>query len=422
MNNKGSNLYGFFPAFFNLSETTRLLHIAREVRNRGGEVVFFSHSEQFEHLVRDQRFTIVPVEPRYSNEFVQHALKVSRFETRKEMLTLDQIRQHVATEIAAYQERPLKALVTGFNFTSSISVRALGIPLVWFVQAPSVKEYYEQHLAVFPDMFSYSLLRVIPRSFLNWLVNVVALKANVNTKSFNQVAGENGVPNFPNTLSLLRGDLTLIGDLPEITPLKPTIDLPRESFVGPILSAVKKKIDAKISAHIEKGKSSGKRTVYFAMGSSGEPELFLSIINYLNGRNDLQSVVAYTSILSPRQLPKVGKHVLLERLVLAEEVTQRVDLAIIHGGHGTVYTQAYSGTPFVGIPMQSEQQDNLESLVRHGCGVWISYRHYRELDLQVAVNQIFTNYDQYEQSAVALRDRLPVPQGAKRSADLIMAL
>lgn len=64
MNHRNSNLFGFAPAFFNLSETTRLLHIAQEVRRRGGEVVFFSHGGQFEHLVQDQSLPIVPVEPR----------------------------------------------------------------------------------------------------------------------------------------------------------------------------------------------------------------------------------------------------------------------------------------------------------------------------------------------------------------------
>ena len=58
-------LFGFAPAFFNLAETTRMLHIAQEVQRRGGEVVFFSHGGEFEHLVRDQGLPIVPVEPRH---------------------------------------------------------------------------------------------------------------------------------------------------------------------------------------------------------------------------------------------------------------------------------------------------------------------------------------------------------------------
>ena len=78
---------------------------------------------------------------------------------------MDQIREHVASEVPAYQERSLRALVTGFNFTSSISARAAGVPLVWFVQAPSTLEYYEQGLASLPPP-----LNLIPRRLLDSLL------------------------------------------------------------------------------------------------------------------------------------------------------------------------------------------------------------------------------------------------------------
>ena len=417
---KKSNLFGFTPTFFNLAETTRLLHIAQEVQRRAGDVVFFSHGGQFEHLVRDQDLTIVPVEPRYSRELVQHLMQVSRLEKR-EVLTLHQIRAHVASEVPAYQAQPLRALITGFNFTSSISARAAGVPLVWFVQAPSTLEYYEQGLASLPEMFYHPLLDLIPRRLLDLLLKAAA-HLPIMVGSFNRVAREYSVPRFPNLLSVLRGELTLVGDHLEFTPLKPAERLPRENFVGPILPAVKGKIEPEVAAHIEAGRSGGRRPVFFAMGTSGQPDLFLSIIHYLDRRRDLQSVVAYTEILPPEQLPAVGKHVLLRRLVLAEEVARRVDLSIIHGGHSTMYTQAYSGTPFVGIPMQPEQQDNLEALARRGCGIWISKSRYREEHLNDAVERIFDSYEQYKQAAVALRDSLPPPRGAERSANLIMRL
>ena len=414
-------LFGFAPAFFNLAETTRMLHIAQEVQRRGGEVVFFSHGGEFEHLVRDQGLPIVPVEPRHSRELYQHQMQVNRFEKREGFLTLDQIRAHVASEVPAYQERPLRALTTGFNFTSSISAPAAGVPLVWFVQAPSTLEFFEQGLGRLPDMFYHPLLDLIPRRLLNWLLNAAA-RLPIMVGSFNRVAREYSVPRFPNLFSVLRGELTLVGDHLEFTPLKPTERLPRENFVGPILPAVRGQIQPEVAAHIEAGRSGGRRPVFFAMGTSGQPDRFLSIIRYLDRRRDLQPVVAYTNIITPEQLPAVGDHIMLRQLVLAEEVARRVDLSIIHGGHSTMYTQAYSGTPFVGIPMQSEQQHNLEALARRGCGIWISHRRYREEHLNDAVERIFDSYEQYKQAAVALRDSLPPPRGAERSADLIMRL
>lgn len=414
--------YGFAPAFFNLSETTRMLHIALEVRRRGQEVVFFSHGGHFEHLVEERGLPVVQIEPRLSEQLIQHMLQIARFEKRGNFLTVDQIRTHVTAEVSAYRQHRLRALVTGFNFTSSISARAAGVPLVWFVQAPSVIEYYTQGLAAFPDAFYYPPLRVFPRRFLDWLTNVGATRIGVGMKPFNKVAGEYGVAPFATFLFLLRGDLTLVGDLLELTRLRPTDQLPPERFVGPILSAVSDIIYPAVADHIDTGRGAGRRPVFLAMGSSGNPELFSSIVRYLDTRHDLQPVVAYTNIVTEEQLPEVSDRVLLRRLVLAEEVARRVDLAIIHGGHGTTYTQAYSGTPFIGLPMQAEQEYNLDALVQLGCGLVVHRRRFREAHLGEAIDTIFANYDHYKENAMTLRKRLPESHAVDESANLILSL
>ena len=417
-----SSCYGFAPAFFNLCETTRMLHIALELRRRGEEVVFFSHGGHFEHLVEERGLPVVQIEPRLSEQLIEHMLQIARFEKLGNFLTVDQIRSHVTAEVSAYRQHRLRALVTGFNFTSSISARVVGVPLVWFVQAPSVTEYYTQRLAAFPDALLYPPLRVLPRRFLDWLTNVGATRIGIGMGPFNKVAGEYGVAPFATFLFLLRGDLTLIGDLLELTRLRPTEQLPPECFVGPILSAVSETIDPAVADHIDTGRRAGRRPVFLAMGSSGNPELFSSIVGYLDTRHDLQPVVAYTNIVTEEQLPEVSDRVLLRRLVLAEEVARRVDLAIIHGGHGTTYTQAYSGTPFIGIPMQAEQQYNLDALVQLGCGLVVPRKRFREADLGEAIDTIFANYDHYKENAMALRERLPESRAVEESANLILSL
>ena len=46
-----------------------------------------------------------------------------------------------------------------------------------------------------------------------------------------------------------------------------------------------------------------------------------------------------------------------------------VDLAVIHGGQGSVQTAVASGTPVIGFPLQTEQMFNLELIQRHGAGI-----------------------------------------------------
>jgi UDP:flavonoid glycosyltransferase YjiC (YdhE family) len=85
----------------------------------------------------------------------------------------------------------------------------------------------------------------------------------------------------------------------------------------------------------------------------------------------------------------------------------------------TVYTAAYSGRPVIGIPIQFEQQYNIDMLVRHGMAIWISKNHFREAELISALDTIFAGYDEYRGRAETLANRLPVVDGARREAERI---
>ena len=414
-----NSLFGFAPATFNLSETTRMIQIALAIQKRGADVIFFSHGGDYEPMIRERRLPIVAVQPQYTPVMQRHLLQVVRQEKWAPMFSLAQIREHVAGEVAAYATQPLCALITGFNFTSGIAARVTRTPFVSVLQAPNVAEFYAQGLATFPDnLCPMAWPAYLPRGWLDWLMNR-AMLLPIGAWAYSRVARRYGVPGFACGVDVLRGDMTLLADLPQLTPLQPTPQLPREHFVGPIFSAVRSELEPAVADHLEAGRRAGRRTLFVGMGSSGNPDLLLSIIRWLNRQKDMQAVVAYTNILAPERLPPVSEQVLLRRMVWAEAVTRLVDLCIIHGGHGTVYTQAYSGTPFVGIPMQAEQQVNLEALVRRGCGHWISYRRYTDDRLRQAIATVFADYAAYKTSALALRDSLPPTAGAQRAAELI---
>ena len=89
---------------------------------------------------------------------------------------------------------------------------------------------------------------------------------------------------------------------------------------------------------------------------------------------------------------------------------------------GTLYTAAYSGRPVVGIPMQPEQQYNIDILVRHGSAIRLSRRHFREEALLGAIETILGDYERYRARAEALARRLPVIDGAQRGAERIKAI
>ena len=78
------------------------------------------------------------------------------------------------------------------------------------------------------------------------------------------------------------------------------------------------------------------------MGSSGDKRLFLKILEALN-KTQYNVVALYANMLKKDELPKTRENILLQEYVPSlETLLQHVDLAIIHGGRGTVYSVAYS--------------------------------------------------------------------------------
>ena len=161
--------------------------------------------------------------------------------------------------------------------------------------------------------------------------------------------------------------------------------------------------------------------IYFAMGSSGNKELYLRILSTL-ARTNYNVIAAYTNILNEDELPSVEDNILIKKHIPAEAVNKRVDLAILHGGQGTIYTAAYSGKPMVGIPMQFEQQYNIDILVRNGSAIRISKRFFSEKELLNAIESVLNNYSKYKMKASELASRLPVVDGAQKGAERIKSI
>ena len=99
-----------------------------------------------------------------------------------------------------------------------------------------------------------------------------------------------------------------------------------------------------------------------------------------------------------------------------------VDLAIIHGGRGTVYNAAYSGKPSIGIPFFIEQQYNIDCLVRNKAGLKISGKYFNPEKLLKAINTIFENYDIYLKNATEFSKKLSGITGEQKAVERIIEI
>lgn len=409
-----SKVVSFFPAFPNLAESSRLVRIAEKYREMGGQSVFFSHGGVYENLATEAGFRVHRIAPIYTDEQIAELTKYDHGEKFGDPFPDEWLVEHLVNEEKAYQDCQVELVVTGFNIPCVLSARKARIPLVFIIPGTALEPYFQAGLGTFPDTFENVFTRLLPKRLKDRLTNWAMVRARIGTGAFNRVARRYDLPRIPNSLSLWKGDYTLVSDLREALDLPERYDLPEEDYIGPLPANLRIPLQADVREHLERPGP----TLYFAMGSSGEKPVYLRILEALTD-TPYNVVAAYTSILDESELPHVGKNVLLKQFVPAETVNAMVDLAVLHGGQGTIYTAAYSGKPVVGIPMQFEQQYNIDILVRNGSAIRISKRHFRERELLGAIETILANLDTYRSNAEALANRLPAIHGARRGAERI---
>jgi UDP:flavonoid glycosyltransferase YjiC (YdhE family) len=242
------------------------------------------------------------------------------------------------------------------------------------------------------------------------------------TKKFNRIAKKTNInTRYRCFQDIVLGDYTLLCDDMKYLGLKPTSDFPVENYIGPILSDdfFEQKLEDDIEKHLKKSS----KTILLTMGcSSVMKEIFLKILKTLN-QTDYNVIAAYTNILNDSELPKLNDNILLKKFIKNITIlNKRVDLAIIHGGRGTVYNVAYSGKPAIGFPLNGEQQYNLDNLARYGAALRLSKTFFREEKFLDAIKKIFDNYDTYLENAKLLTQKLPKPEGDKKAASRILEI
>ena len=414
---------GFFPLSYSLAETGRAVVIAKRYLELGGDAVFFTHGGEYEYLIKNIGCKIIKLAPYFSEDFVKRIRSIIKGNQKGVLYTTDYLREAVRNEIAAYKKAGVQLIVSTHNYSCCISARVAQIPLIGITTGPG--RFY---LSI-PDMYENLLTRYIPQFLKIRFFNLIFPKAKNFLTPFNIVASEYNLKPFKSTYELYYGDVTLATNFLEFVNIFPNQqEFPTENYIGIILLEELFKEDSakeknnELTDEILKHLKQSEKSILISMGSSGDKTLFLKILHALN--NTPYSVVAvYSNILKEDELPKFNENILLKKYVPSiAQLHKMVDLAIIHGGQGTVFTAAYAGKPIIGFPMQYEQHLNLEKIVGHGSGFMLSYKHFNEKKLIQAINKIFINYNQFLKNSQKLSQILPKPEGDKKAAERIMEI
>lgn len=414
-------MVGFFTCFASIGETLPALKTARIYIDKGGKVIFFSHGGKFESLTKDFGCEVVKLGDIPWPEITEELKNKGKLDKTpyEELLFAaykkDLIESFVEEEIQAFKKAGVDLVITTFNPTASISVRALKIPLIVITSGTAIPPYYRQAHITVPENYENSFTRMFPNFIKNSIARWMLLNSKLLVKDFNKVAKKYGVRRFNNINDIITGDINFICDDINFLGIKPTKEFPIENFIGPIsgglLEKQKDTIDEDIKIHLNRP---GK-TILLMMGNTRDITLFLNVLDAL-GRTNHNIIAVYTTIEEDK-LPDIKENILLKKFIKSPKLVNRmVDLAIIHGGRGTVYTAAYSGKPIIGIPMYHEHQYNIDNIVNKGAGIRLSKKFFKKQDLLDAINKIFTNYDKYLKNAQDLSKKLTTVPGEEKAA------
>ena len=239
------------------------------------------------------------------------------------------------------------------------------------------------------------------------------------------MAAELGVAPIPSFAALLLGDLTLVTDVPEVlgicraeidawTPRDPSRYRPgtRLRYAGPIYA----ELDLPVPAEVEQFLTGQGPVIYVAITSS-PAALVRRVVAQLSTLGVRILVAGTIHDLSDLQ----SDDVLAAGVLPSQQIMTQVDLGVISGGQGSVQSALASGLPFVGIPLQPEQDANVVLAERQGAARRVPERAAGSHRL-AQVAQEMLNDPTYRRQARRLQEVFARVDGPGAAADLIQAM
>ncbi len=380
----------FSPAVYNLAETTRMLEIAKACRDKF-DIQFVSYGGQFEHLIGEQGFRVHDLAPRLTPEKIDYVYKVDQGRAFGYLFSVKEVEEQVSNEVALFEKVKPAAVVTGFNFSNNISCQVAQVPLVWVTQSTwMMQAMFDAGLGMWTDMIDFPPVRWLPEQVLIWLSKKALALSSFLARPYDQVAQRYGLSPFKSMERLWEGDYNLLAEPEGFCDL----DLPPTYHcIGPLIGRLDVPIPDEIS-----NMPQDKPVIYFAMGSSGQPQVIVKIVEGFAGKP--YRVIAPVKKLLDGLNVNVPKNVLVTGWLPAHKVNPMADISVIHGGIGTVMTAGLAGKPVVGVAMMIEQEANIDCLVRKGFAIRIRKNRLTPEKLCAAIDRLLADQEAQEKARV----------------------
>lgn len=371
----------FAPVTFDLAETTRMIEIAKGIRNhelasKVFDIQFISNGGDLEHLIEEEGFLLKRLEPRLTQEKIEFIGAVDKGETFAPAFTQKEIIPMIENEVEYLKKLKPTAVITGSYMTIPVTCQILKIPLVWVIQSTWLADFFAQGAGM-TDNIKYKPIKQITDWFILLFINFWIRYGFLGP--VNQAAKHFGVEGYPSIFDYWRGDITMVAEPAEFTGVQLPLNY---YYTGPLIARQNFPIP-----DVVKNISHDQPIIYFAMGSSGTPQIIANIVEGFEGM-PYRVIAPVKQHLDKVPGVKIPSNVMVTDWLPAHEVNKLADLSLIHGGIGTVMTAAYAGKPVVGVGMQPEQVANIACLVRKGFAIRVPKSKNPSKRIQEAIKQL----------------------------------
>lgn len=387
-------------------------------------VIMATHGGTFEFVLKDEKISYQKIEPVMSHEnCLQYLNSVNK--PWKNVYSKSSLIKYVKSEVELFKTNKADAVITGFNLPSALSARYLNIPLVVTHLGSFVPPALEKGLFAFSECFDDLITQFIPGKQINNFFTKLFPHLPFQLKLFNSAADEIGIKPIRSFFDLMMGDLTLITDVPEILGIpekeieewKPSDTKfyrpsARLKYAGPIFA----KLFGEIPENVYRFLDTEKPKIYVAMASGNKKDL----LNVYHTLSDMNVRAVFCSLVHDKIFFSSDK-ILVADFLPSHLVMPLCDIAVIHGGQGSIQTAVSAGTPVIGFPIQPEQNFNLKLIERHGAGICLSLRSLNKGLLKQSIEKVLKD-NSYKKSMEQLQFWQSRKDGASETAKIISDL
>jgi len=390
-------MIALFPHCGFLSETSRMLHIAKALQAQGESVCMATHGGPYTRVLDEAGMPYTRLAPWMDDDrcrqFLRDLVQIGRPGVR--LLSAEEVHRSVAAEAAFLRTQGARMVVIGFTLTAFLSARVAGIPLAASHGASYVPPVFERGLAPVPTTMSIPGTEWLPAWLKRKIANGGAQRLTDPTRFLNDVAAQLGVEPVPTLAALMLGDLTLVTDVPEVVGVpKAELEAWRPSrpntyradtrlvYTGPLFAQLDLPIPPQVQPFLD-----GTRPTACVVLSSASPRMLRSAVQRVR-QAGLRVIVGATI---HDYGPAEDADTVVCGILPSHLIMPRVDVAVTMGGQGSVQTAMASGTPVIGIPLHAEQELNVDLAARHGAGLALAPRHVDSQRLTDAVRRVVGN-------------------------------